>query len=77
LEQGVPIGDNMPSEIGKWNVLEVDSDFVTMSVKCYCCHHWTILRIPTEELKKEVNLERVEKQAEKEVSDFIEKVKGG
>ena len=67
----------MPSEIGKWNILEVDSQFVTLSVKCYLCKHWTILRIPTETMKSELNLERIEKQAEKEVDTFVEKVKGG
>jgi hypothetical protein len=53
-------------ETGKWNVLEVDNQFVTLSVKCYLCKHWTILRIPIEDLKKELG--KPEKAMEEEAS---------
>lgn len=56
-------------ETGKWNVLEVDNQFVTLSVKCYLCKHWTILRIPTAAMKAEI--ERPEKEIEKEASTLL------
>jgi len=63
----------MPSEIGKWNILEIDNQFVTLSVKCYLCKHWTILRIPTETLISE--LKRPEEKLEREVSNLVGRIK--
>jgi hypothetical protein len=56
----------MPSEIGKWSILEADNEFVVFAFKCYLCKHHTIIRIPTEKLVNELTAQdvKIEKDAE-------------
>lgn len=44
----------MPAEIGKWRVLEIDKDFLTLTFKCYLCKHWTVVRIPKKDFEEEL-----------------------
>lgn len=47
----------MVSEIGKYNILEVDKEFVTLTFKCYLCKHWTVVRIPKKEFMEKLKEE--------------------
>jgi hypothetical protein len=60
----------MPSEIGKWSILEADNEFVVFAFKCYLCKHHTIIRMPTEKLVAELKAQdvKIEDEANKLVS---------